>query len=207
VKRVSYLDEIERALEPFLSAPTRRAILTCAARAEQGAGPAARLAVLRELRRGVETFARGSETVRQCLRVIDRFDPPGQIVSVVDLRREQDVRAVHTAVRSFCAALGFSSFAMTRVTTATMEIVRNALCYAGGGTLRIATLAPPDKGIEVVVSDGGSGIANLEEILSGRYRSRTGMGAGLRGAKAMADVFEVDTSRAGTTVRLRKYLS
>jgi serine/threonine-protein kinase RsbT len=58
-----------------------------------------------------------------------------------------------------------------------------------------------------VVSDTGRGIERLDEILSGRYRSKTGMGAGLRGAKTMADVFEIDTSAAGTTIRVCKYLS
>ncbi len=54
-----YLEEIERALEPYLSTPTRRAILTCASRSERGSSAVDRLAVFRELRRGVETFARG----------------------------------------------------------------------------------------------------------------------------------------------------
>ena len=203
----SYLDEIERALAPFLSAPTRRAILACASRSERGSSPVSRLAVFRELRRGVETFARGGDNIRQCLEALDRFNPQSQAVTVVELRHERDIQAAHTAVRTLCEALGFGTFAMTKVATASMEIARNAVRYAGGGTLRIGPVEPPKKGIEVVVSDTGGGIERLEDILSGRYRSRTGMGAGLRGARTMTDVFDVDTSTAGTTVRLCKYLS
>lgn len=202
-----YLEEIERALEPYLSTPTRRAILTCASRSERGSSAVDRLAVFRELRRGVETFARGEDTIRRCLEALDRFDPQRQAVTVIALRNERDIPAAHTAVRTLCQALGFGTFAMTKIATATMEIARNAVRYAGGGTLRIGPIEPPKKGVEIVVSDAGRGIERLDEILSGRYRSKTGMGAGLRGAKTMADVFEIDTSAAGTTIRICKYLS
>jgi serine/threonine-protein kinase RsbT len=202
-----YLEEIERALQPYLSTPTRRAILTCASRSERGSSAVDRLAVFRELRRGVETFARGEDTIRRCLEALDRFDPQRQAVTVIELRSERDIPAAHTAVRTLCQALGFGTFAMTKIATATMEIARNAVRYAGGGTLRIGPIEPPKKGIEIVVSDAGQGIERLDEILSGRYRSKTGMGAGLRGAKTMADVFEIDTSAGGTTIRLCKYLS
>jgi serine/threonine-protein kinase RsbT len=202
----TFLDDVERALEPYLSGPTRRAILKCASRSEDGSTPVTRAAVFRELRRGVATFARGDDAAR-CLAALDRFAPQPQAVSLVELRHERDISTAHTAVRSLCEALGFGRFAMTKIATACMEIVRNAIRYAGGGTMRIGPVESPKTGIEIVVQDKGPGIARLDDILSGQYRSRTGMGVGLRGAKAIADVFEVDTSRSGTTVRLCKYLS
>jgi serine/threonine-protein kinase RsbT len=63
------------------------------------------------------------------------------------------------------------------------------------------------RAIEIVAQDNGPGITNLPEILSGKYRSRHGMGAGLRGTKALMDAFDVKTAPgAGTTVTVRKYL-
>ena len=60
--------------------------------------------------------------------------------------------------------------------------------------------------LEVVSTDQGPGIADLEVILSGLYQSRTGMGIGLLGTKRLMDEFEIDTRPgAGTEVRAVMY--
>ena len=64
-------------------------------------------------------------------------------------------------------------------------------------------LEPPQR-LEVTVSDSGTGIANLDEILEGRYRSATGLGMGIIGTKRLMDEFEIETSPSGTTVRMAK---
>jgi signal transduction histidine kinase/DNA-binding response OmpR family regulator len=57
------------------------------------------------------------------------------------------------------------------------------------------------------VSDKGPGIEDVERILSGRYRSSTGMGIGLIGAHRLMDRVEIRTAPgAGTDVTLRKML-
>ena len=55
------------------------------------------------------------------------------------------------------------------------------------------------------VIDKGRGIANVREILDGKYVSKTGMGLGLLGAKRLMDSFRIDTTPAtGTMVVLGK---
>ena len=49
-------------------------------------------------------------------------------------------------------------------------------------------------------TDGGGGIPDLDEILAGRYRSKTGLGKGLLGSKRLADRFEVRSGRNGTII-------
>ena len=39
-----------------------------------------------------------------------------------------------------------------------------------------------------------AGIANLEEILAGRYRSETGLGMGIIGTKRLMDEFDIETA-------------
>ena len=56
----------------------------------------------------------------------------------------------------------------------------------------------------VCVSDNGPGIAEIDAILSGRYRSKTGMGLGLLGAKRLVDDFEINTDADGGTERSRR---
>src|SRR6185436_17501309 len=56
------------------------------------------------------------------------------------------------------------------------------------------------------ITDKGPGIANLESILEGNYRSATVMGLGLIGARRLMDHFAVRSSSAGTSVTLHKLL-
>ena len=83
---------------------------------------------------------------------------------------------------------GFETAEQTRIATAVSEIVRNAFRYAGGGRVLFALDADrrPQQ-LVVTVSDDGPGIPDLDAVLEGRYRSRTGMGRGLAGARRLMD--------------------
>ena len=60
--------------------------------------------------------------------------------------------------------------------------------------------------LTIRVADNGPGIARLDDVLGGRYRSSTGLGVGMTGARRLMDVFDVDSSPRGTTVSLKKLL-
>jgi signal transduction histidine kinase/CheY-like chemotaxis protein len=104
--------------------------------------------------------------------------------------------------------LGFDTSEQTRLATAVSEIVRNGFRYATGAsvTFDVDETAKPQRLI-VRVTDQGPGIRNLEDVLAGRYQSGTGMGMGLVGARRLMDGFSIQTSPAGTTVVLEKFLS
>ncbi len=122
------------------------------------------------------------------------------------VRHERDVVAARQRARQIAARLGFEAQDQTRIATAVSEIARNAFMYAGGGKVEIAVEGRHAPQLLVVrVSDHGPGIRDLDAVLSGRYRSSTGMGLGMLGARRMVDQFDV-TSRpgAGATVTLGK---
>ena len=105
------------------------------------------------------------------------------------------------------AAFGFDSTEQIKIVTAVSELSRNIHSYVGEG--EIILRAPPDgqRGIEIVALDDGPGIPNLDEILAGDYKSKSGMGLGLRGCKRLMTNFEVQTSpEAGTRVTMTKIL-
>jgi serine/threonine-protein kinase RsbT len=95
----------------------------------------------------------------------------------------------------------------TKVATAIAELARNIVLYAISGELRIAVIDTPRRGVEVVALDEGPGIADLDLVLNGNYKSKTGMGMGLRGARRLMDTFEITTSSQGTQVLTRKFLT
>ncbi|PSC05148.1 histidine kinase [Alsobacter soli] len=122
------------------------------------------------------------------------------------LRSEMDVVYVRQRARSIAERLGFDQQDQTRIATAVSEIARNAYAYGGGGKAEffLETDARPQE-IAVRISDTGPGIRQLETILEGRYKSRTGMGLGIIGAKRLMDQVSIETAPGkGAVVDLRK---
>jgi len=124
------------------------------------------------------------------------------------LRYEHDVVLARQRARRIAELLGFERQDQTRIATAVSEIARNAFTYAGGGRVEFAvegTAAP--QIFAVTVADDGPGIADLPAILGGAYRSETGMGLGIVGARRLMDQFDVVSAPGGgTRVVLRKLL-
>jgi signal transduction histidine kinase/CheY-like chemotaxis protein len=126
---------------------------------------------------------------------------------IVALDRETDIVLVRQRTRKLASLLGFDAQDQTRITTAVSEIARNAWEYAGGGRIEYWLTGDKPQRFELVVRDKGKGIADLESVLSGTFRSQTGMGLGVLGARRLMEQFDVETAPGrGTTVRLGKPL-
>jgi len=124
----------------------------------------------------------------------------------VPLDSEQDVVTARQRARDIAARLGFETQDQTRIATALSEIARNAVAYAGGGRVEYAVALEDRAALSIVVSDSGPGIPDLRRILEGRYRSATGMGLGILGARRLMDAFDIHCDGSGTRVRLVKRL-
>ncbi len=123
------------------------------------------------------------------------------------LQHDQDVVTARQRAAHLAQALAFDLSEQTRIATAVSEIVRNAFRYTGHGLVDffIDGEARPQR-LLIRVSDHGGGIANLDDVLSGRYQSSTGMGIGIQGARRLMDRFSIESSPKGTTVLLEKFL-
>jgi signal transduction histidine kinase/CheY-like chemotaxis protein len=123
------------------------------------------------------------------------------------VRHEQDVVTARQRAAQIAALLGFDSSEQTRIATAVSEIVRNAFRYAGGGVVEVSVEGQTHPQVLIIkVADTGRGIPNLEDVMTGRYRSTTGMGIGLMGTRRLMDQFDITSSPAGTNVTLKKLL-
>ena len=61
-------------------------------------------------------------------------------------------------------------------------------------------------GIEVVCTDEGPGIADVELAMQDGYTTGNGLGLGLPGTRRLVDEFELQTATGqGTTIRLVKW--
>ncbi len=103
--------------------------------------------------------------------------------------------------------MGFHQAEATKVAVVISELARNIERYVGVGTVSVISHQGTDCYIEIIAEDRGSGIKDLDRVLSGIYASRTGLGLGLAGSKRLMDEFEIQSATGkGTKVRAVKYL-
>jgi serine/threonine-protein kinase RsbT len=153
------------------------------------------------LRLFLEDAARRAECCAALRALVDGAAPAEAAGTLsVPIRAEEDIARARLAARDLAIRMGFTLTGQTRLVTAVSELARNIVQYAGEGSLELKpTTSPP--GITITATDRGPGIVNLEDILAGNYKSKMGMGMGLRGIKRIAQHFEVETKAGrGTTV-------
>ncbi|HWE62355.1 MAG TPA: anti-sigma regulatory factor [Chloroflexota bacterium] len=112
--------------------------------------------------------------------------------------------------RTAAGDLGFGAVDQSRIATAVSELARNVLRYAEGGRgevlIREIAAASGSRGIEIVVSDTGPGIADIELVMRAGYSSGRGLGMGLPGTRRLMDEMEIDSAPGrGTVVTVRKW--
>jgi len=121
---------------------------------------------------------------------------------------ELDVVASRQRARQIATLCGFGAQDQARIATAVSELARNVFNYADDGKIEFAIEGDSSPQLLVIrIEDRGPGIAQLDLILSGRYRSDTGMGLGILGARRLLDQCDIDTRLGeGTTITLKKLL-
>ena len=127
-------------------------------------------------------------------------------ILTVALIEEGDIVVARQRARHIAGLLGFEAQDQTRIATAVSEIARNAMMYGSGGRVDFAVSEGAPASFRIVVQDKGTGISDLEAVLEGRFRSLTGMGVGISGARRLMDRFDIVSSADGTAVTLGKLL-
>src|SRR5947209_14755145 len=117
------------------------------------------------------------------------------------LNVQSDVVGARQRARQVAELIGFDGREQTRIATSVSEIARNAFRYAGSGKVEFEVEGETSPQLLVIrVSDEGPGIAQLDEVLDGSYKSTTGMGIGLIGSRRLMDRWEVRSSPGQGTV-------
>ncbi|HUN50446.1 MAG TPA: ATP-binding protein [Candidatus Sulfotelmatobacter sp.] len=129
-------------------------------------------------------------------------------LTAMSIETAADVVGTRQRARRIAELIGFQRQDQTRIATAVSEIARNAFTYAGGGRAEFAiAIADGEQVLQIRISDRGHGIADLPAILDGQYRSSTGMGLGLLGARRLVDRFSIESQPGkGTLVELGQRL-
>ena len=119
------------------------------------------------------------------------------------IESEADIVGVRQCAHRIAELLGIPPQDRTRIATAVSEIARNAFSYAGGGRAEfLVQQSSSFQQLLIRISDRGPGIAELDAILEGRFRSEVGMGLGIVGARRLLHHFNITSGPGGTTVEL-----
>jgi serine/threonine-protein kinase RsbT len=124
----------------------------------------------------------------------------------VRINSEGDLITARTVARTLAIGLGFGITDVTRIVTATSELARNIISYAGSGIMKWKSLdTGTDVGIELVFEDHGPGITNVDLAMQEGFTTSNGLGLGLPGSKRLMGQLEVFSQVGkGTTVIVRK---
>jgi serine/threonine-protein kinase RsbT len=146
-------------------------------------------------------LVRGSQSMDKLHGELHDLSAPMAVCAprIVRINVERDISEGRAAARILCESGGVKPLAIQKITTIVSELARNIVSYTPGGAVELALKA--DKRLFAITStDEGTGIPNLEEILGGRYKSRTGLGAGILGVKRLSSRFEIETGATGTRI-------
>jgi serine/threonine-protein kinase RsbT len=132
---------------------------------------------------------------------------PGKEAVTLHIKSERDLAEALVETRRLCQSWRVRPITQQKIATIVSELARNIVSYTPGGTVELIPMEGGAKPSLVIrATDAGAGIPNLEQILAGRYRSKTGLGKGLLGSKRLADRFEVSSSSNGTVIEAEIYL-
>lgn len=158
---------------------------------------------VRELQRGMELFAASTTVRRLCTQELEALLAPATGASTPaesstevsqPILHEGNIVDARVRARGLAADLGFGRTDQVKVATIVSELARNIYHYAGKGEIIVRSREEPRRGIVIEARDDGPGIADVDAVLGGSYRSRTGLGLGLMGCKNLTDEFSIDTA-------------
>jgi signal transduction histidine kinase/CheY-like chemotaxis protein/anti-sigma regulatory factor (Ser/Thr protein kinase) len=130
-------------------------------------------------------------------------------VGELQVQFEPDLVRARNLATMLAQELSFDRTTCIRIGTAVSELTRNMIEHANGGDVKFNIAQRPinSAGLIIIFSDKGQGIQNLDEIQSGTYKSKVGMGVGLIGSQRLMDDFDIQSSKEkGTTITIAKWL-
>lgn len=188
-------------LPEILASSVRRRALTACGIAEGALTPADMRRFVAALRPGLRLFT-DPEVAAAVLQQMALLVPAGRaaLTEALPVRTEQDVSRVRMRARELALELGGGLFLVQRAVTIASELSRNIVSYAGEGHIELEPRHADRPRLRIVALDRGPGIQDLEAILAGTYRSKTGLGKGIAGVRKLATKFDVKTGPSGTRV-------
>ncbi len=126
----------------------------------------------------------------------------------VDIDEACDNARAITAARDMARTIGFGEPDEFLVATVVSELATNIFRYAGSGAITLRCIHGEDNiGIEIIATDSGPGIADIDQAMQDHFSTNNSLGLGLPSVKRIMDEFSITSQLGrGTTCRVRKWL-
>jgi len=123
------------------------------------------------------------------------------------IQKEFDVVACKSRVKEFAVLIGMNILEQTKVLTATSEMVRNMLRYAGGGKVIIEMVSKSNiPGVKLIFADEGPGIKDIKLAMQNGFTTGKSLGLGLPGTKRLVSEFDIQSELGkGTTITIIRW--
>ena len=128
----------------------------------------------------------------------------------IQIKTEQDTVFLRNRIAEYAGKIKMGLVNQTKLLTASSELVRNMLRYAGGGIVlcEVVSQSILQKGIRLTFMDRGPGIANIAEAMKDGFSTGKSLGLGLPGAKRLVNLFEISSQvGAGTKIMILKWIN
>ena len=125
----------------------------------------------------------------------------------ISIKKEQDVVLLRNRVKETAVKIKMGLVNQTKLITATSELVRNMLKYAGGGKILIEVVSKGrENGVRVIFEDNGPGIADVQQAMKDGFSTGKSLGLGLPGAKRLVSEFNIISElNKGTIITIIKW--
>ena len=125
----------------------------------------------------------------------------------IPIESDADIVTARQEGKQLASQLDLTPSDLVVIASAISEIARNIVEYAKRGEVIIRLVEKGGRrGIVVVATDNGPGIADINMALQDGYSSSGSLGLGLPGARRLMDEFEIHTEVGkGTRVTMRKW--
>ena len=126
---------------------------------------------------------------------------------VLEILTPDQVNLARKTVQDWATKMAFGTLEKTKFVTAASELARNTLVHGMGGTMTMTQVEHAGRtGIQLVFTDTGPGIGNIEQALQDGFTTAKSMGLGLGGARRLVSEFDITSvPGAGTTVSITQW--
>ena len=127
---------------------------------------------------------------------------------MIRIAKETDVYLAMEEAEKIAVSIGFDKSMALKIKTAVSELARNILKYATRGRVEISPVKEKKLGIEIIVTDFGPGIKDINKALEENFSSGGTLGLGLPGVRRLMDKFDIKSAHnKGTTITITKWLA
>lgn len=128
-------------------------------------------------------------------------------LNIVEIRSDVDIVTARQQGRMLALELGLAGTDAALVATAISELARNIVMYAGRGQIMLRPAENGGRpGVNVIASDDGPGIVDIEQAMQLGYSTSGSLGLGLPGVRRLMDEFDVVSEVGkGTTITVTKW--